>query len=42
MVNSLRRWLEANQLPAIAAGVLGAITLLAVLLVVGGYLLVRP
>lgn len=42
MVNSLRRWLEANQLPVIAAGVLGAITLLAVLLVVGGYLLVRP
>jgi hypothetical protein len=42
MVKALRRWLEANELPAIIAGVLGAIILLSVLLVVGGYLLVTP
>jgi hypothetical protein len=40
MVKALRRWLEANELPAIIAGVLGAIILLSVLLVVGGYLMV--
>jgi hypothetical protein len=42
MVKALRRWLEANELPAIIAGVLGAIILLSVLLVVGGYLMVTP
>ena len=40
MVKALRRWLEANELPAIIAGVLGAVILLSVLLVVGGYLMV--
>ena len=38
--NALRRWLEANGLLAISLGVLGAVTALSVLLVVGGYLLV--
>jgi hypothetical protein len=40
MVRALRRWLEANELPAIIIGVLGALVLLSTLLVVGGYLLV--
>lgn len=40
MVKALRRWLEANELPAIIAGVLGAVILLSALLVVGGYLMV--
>jgi hypothetical protein len=40
MVKALRRWLEANELRAISLGVLGAMTALSVLLVVGGYLLV--
>ena len=39
MVRALRRWLEANELPAIIIGVLGAVTLLSTLLVVGGYLI---
>ncbi len=42
MVKALRRWLDANELPAIIAGVLGAVILLSVLLVVGGYLMVTP
>jgi hypothetical protein len=42
MVKALRQWLESHQLPAIRAGVLGVIILLSTLLVVGGYLLVRP
>ena len=42
MVKALRQWLESHQLPAIIAGVLGAIITLSVLLVVGGYLLVAP
>jgi hypothetical protein len=37
MVKALRQWLEANELPAIIAGVLGGIFLLATLLVVGGF-----
>jgi hypothetical protein len=40
MVEALRRWLEANQLFTIVAGVLGALVLLSLLLVFGGYLLV--
>lgn len=40
MVKALRRWLEANELPAIIAGVLGVIFLISILLVGGGYLLV--
>ncbi|MDB5518746.1 MAG: hypothetical protein JWQ17_5504 [Tardiphaga sp.] len=39
MVKALRNWLETHELPAIIAGVLGAIVLLAVILVVGGYLI---
>ena len=42
MVKALRRWLDAYELPAIIAGVLGAVILLSVLLVVGGYLMVTP
>jgi len=41
MVKALRRWLEANGLFAIAAGVLGAILMISVLLVCGGYLIIR-
>jgi hypothetical protein len=41
MVKALRRWLEANGLPAIAAGVLGTVLMISVLLVLGGYLIVR-
>jgi hypothetical protein len=41
MVKALRRWLEANGLFAIAAGVLGAILMISMLLVFGGYLIVR-
>jgi hypothetical protein len=40
MVKALQRWLEANNLPAIILGVLGALIALAMLLVLGGYLLV--
>jgi hypothetical protein len=40
MVKALRRWLKANELPAIVAGVLGALILLSMLLVLGGYLIV--
>jgi hypothetical protein len=39
MVKALRRWLEANQLFTIVAGVAGAVLLLSVLLVFGGYLI---
>lgn len=40
MVKALRQWLEANQLPAIVAGVIGALLVLSLLLVLGGYLIV--
>jgi hypothetical protein len=40
MVKAIRNWLEAHELLAIIAGVLGAILLLSVILVVGGYLIV--
>jgi hypothetical protein len=40
MVKALRRWLEANELLAIVAGVAGALVLLAMVLVFGGYLMV--
>jgi hypothetical protein len=40
MVKALQRWLEANELPAIIVGVLAALIALAMLLVLGGYLLV--
>ncbi len=39
MVKALREWLEANELPAIVVGVLGALTLLSMILVLGGYLI---
>ncbi|WP_327569300.1 hypothetical protein [Bradyrhizobium sp.] len=41
MVKALRRWLESNGLFAIAVGVLGTILLISMLLVSGGYLIVR-
>jgi hypothetical protein len=40
MVKALRRWLQGNELPAIAVGVLGALILLSMILVLGGYLIV--
>jgi hypothetical protein len=40
MVRALRRWLEANQLFAIVTGVAGALVVLSLLLVLGGYLIV--
>jgi hypothetical protein len=42
MVKALRQWLEAHEVPAIIAGVLGVIIVLSTLIVVGGYLLVTP
>jgi hypothetical protein len=39
MVKALREWLKANELPAIVVGVLGALTLLSMILVLGGYLI---
>ena len=42
MAKALRRWLEANELLSIVAGVLGALVLLSMLLVFGGYLIVKP
>jgi hypothetical protein len=40
MVKALRRWLEANELLAIVTGVLGALVVLSMVLVLGGYLIV--
>lgn len=40
MVKALQNWLDTHQLPAIIVAVLGIITLLSVILVVGGYFLV--
>jgi hypothetical protein len=40
MISALRRWLEAHELPAIIAGVLGVVVALSTLLVVGSYLVV--
>jgi hypothetical protein len=42
MVKALRRWLEANELLSIVTGVLSALVLLSMLLVFGGYLIVKP
>ena len=39
MVKALRRWLEANELLAIVTGVVGALVVLSLLLVLGGYLI---
>jgi len=40
MVRALRRWLEANELAAIVTAVVGALIVLSMLLVLGGYLIV--
>jgi len=40
MVKALRRRLEANELFAIVTGVVGALFVLSMLLVLGGYLIV--
>jgi hypothetical protein len=40
MVKALRRWLETNELFAIVTGVVGALVVLSLLLVLGGYLIV--
>ena len=40
MVKALRRWLKANELFAIVTGVAGALVVLSLLLVLGGYLIV--
>jgi hypothetical protein len=42
MEKALRRWLEGHQLLGITLAVLGVISALAILLVVGGYWLVAP
>jgi hypothetical protein len=39
-VKALRRWLEANELFAIVTDLLGALVVLSMLLVLGGYLIV--
>jgi len=40
MVKALRRWLQANELLSIVTGVVGALLVLSLLLVFGGYLIV--
>jgi hypothetical protein len=40
MVKALRRWLQANELLSIVTGVVGALLVLSMLLVFGGYLIV--
>jgi hypothetical protein len=40
MVKALRRWLAANELATIVTGVVGALVVLSLLLVLGGYLIV--
>ena len=42
MEKALRAWLDAHQLPAIIAAVLGVIVTLSVLLVLAGYLIAKP
>jgi hypothetical protein len=42
MEKALRAWLDAHQLPAIIAAVLGIIATLSVLLVLAGYLIAKP
>jgi hypothetical protein len=41
MVRALRQWLDAHELPAIIAAVLGVVFAFSVLFVVGGYLVTR-
>ena len=40
MVKALRRWLQANELFAIVTAVGGALVVLSLLIVLGGYLIV--
>jgi uncharacterized membrane protein YeaQ/YmgE (transglycosylase-associated protein family) len=40
MVKALRRWLQANELFTIVTAVVGALLLLSLLMVFGGYLIV--
>jgi hypothetical protein len=42
MGNALQRWLNTHGLLGIALGVLGVVTVLSLLIVVGGYFLVTP
>ena len=42
MVKALQRWLDAHQLPAIIAAVLGAVMTVSVLMMLIGYLVTRP
>jgi hypothetical protein len=42
MVKALQRWLDAHQLPAIIAAVLGVVLTVSVLMVLIGYLVTRP
>jgi hypothetical protein len=42
MEKAMRAWLDAHQLPAIAAAVLGVIATLATLIVLGFYLAAKP
>jgi uncharacterized iron-regulated membrane protein len=42
MVRALRQWLDAHQLPAIIAAVLGVVMTISVTMVVVGYLVARP
>jgi uncharacterized iron-regulated membrane protein len=42
MEKALRAWLDAHQLPAIIAAVLGVIMTISVLIVGGFYLAARP
>jgi hypothetical protein len=42
MVKALQRWLDAHQLPAIVAAVLGVVMTISVLMVLIGYLVTRP
>ena len=41
MVKAVRQWLEANGLLASGLGVLGVVTGLSLVLVVGGYVIAR-
>jgi hypothetical protein len=41
MVKALQRWLDAHQLPAIIAAVLGVVLTISVLMVAIGYLVAR-
>jgi len=42
MVKALQRWLDAHQLPAIIAAVLGVVITISVTMVAIGYLVARP